>query len=343
MSKIKSRFILYSILLVLLSMFSVSCLASKDVTPHKIQKILAILKGGRIVADYYKPVKKDVYSVVATPEFADYKKFETTFYAKFRKKLNLHNMRKVDYKDKLVFSNGHDEIQYFKTTGAVIYTRGLSEKKLNNSNMERMKKASIDFIIKYGGGLPKDAALTQFFPIQIINNTTGKIKPFRCLLNYSRKYQDLKVAGLGADIITIDVDDGGITFYKKLWRNFKLDKKIAAALITDEVEALNKNISQILSTLAWISVQKDQLYKITEVNLVYVGSRFNDPVNTITLAWEYKCEDLYFYIDAITGDFLEKQTTFSTESGVNSLKKEFEILNKNKNERLLINEPRRLE
>lgn len=278
--------------------------SSEDTTPIKTQRVSKKLKDGRIIADYFKPAKREVYSLIASPEIENYEKFERDFYSKYGNKLKIYDVRKVDLMDKAIYSNGNEAVQYFKPTGAVIYNRNSSEKYLNEGASKNMEKSVKDFITEYGGGLPKDAELTGIYPVKVTNMSIGEVKTLSYLLNFSRKYKGIKITGPGADGLVVEVDADGITYYQRLWRNYQIDTKykINADQLVDETEALDRNASTILSN---IKASKDNPLKFTEVNLVYKSSRFDEPANTISPAWEYKCGNNNIYIDATTGDILE--------------------------------------
>ena len=281
-----------------------------DVTSQKITKTL---NKGRISLDYHKPRKLKMYAITSiSPEIKDYNAYERNFYAKFGGKLNLYSLRKVETETKVGYSNNVEDVQYYKPTGAIFYHRGLSQQYLedfiaNNkkANNGGVKKIARDFIDEYGGGLPDDGVLDGIHPVVLKNMRTGERKVQSYLLHFEKRINGIKVAGSGADGITVEVDADGIAYYQRLWRNYEINKNVTLSeeQIIDEDKALEQNYAGVSARYGGT---KEKPLKINEVNLVYKASRFDDNSNIAIPAWEYKNESgVAIYLNAATGEILD--------------------------------------
>ena len=172
---------------------------------------------------------------------------------------------------------------------------------------------------KFGIPLPDDAVLSEIQPVFLTNIKTGEKKVQSYLLYYTKYVNGTKISGPGADGIVIEIDAEGISYYKRLWRNYNLGEgeeekidskgnrkkkhgnKISKEQLLDEEEALVRNADKILSAFR---LGKGSL-TINNVSLVYKATPFDADENIAVPAWEYSVDrSVKVYVNAITGELI---------------------------------------
>ncbi len=265
-------------------------------------RVIESLCNGKVILNYKKPTKKQVYSLRTISEVSNSQSVESEFYSNNRFKLpGLFYVKKINYTDKIQYKTASENVLYHEPTGAVVYQKNVSTTPINKNLEEAIIEAE-DFINDFGGGLPRGAKLDKVYGNRIKNLRTGETKYHSYILHYSVDYAGVKFSGPGTDGILIEVTEEGISYYRRLLRAYSKNTSNTYTLadIIDEKTAFKMNAENISSRIRTL-----QPIVITEVNLVYKSSKFNAAKNYVAPAWEYKEKGgLTFYINAISGKII---------------------------------------
>ncbi|MCK4258997.1 MAG: hypothetical protein KAX49_08470 [Halanaerobiales bacterium] len=80
-----------------------------------------------VLLNYTKPQQTNIYTVTCTSEISDYQTVEKDFYDSFGPLIpELYQVQKIDYGNYIQYKNDYASLQYYKSTGGLIYRRNKS-------------------------------------------------------------------------------------------------------------------------------------------------------------------------------------------------------------------------
>ncbi len=209
---------------------------------------------------------------------------------------------KGNYSSKIYAYNKETVIIY--PSGALIFETdcvGEDEFKLNKEQAQQ----KVEEFIEENGGLPEDAYLEKIKADKMVNISTGKETILGYTFVYKHSYNDLKINGIGGDAIKVSIDNTGIPYYFRLWRNVVSEDKpfVFAENDNEKKEKLKEIVSKIKeNAFIYLKCPKDKWPKITEIRLVYWSDYFKAKQEYMPIAWEVNTDvGVKSYVDLDTG------------------------------------------
>ncbi|ACV61424.1 hypothetical protein Dtox_0501 [Desulfofarcimen acetoxidans DSM 771] len=217
----------------------------------------------------------------------------------------------------LVEGPSGSNLEIYNTSGAVLYSKEITEETINFGTDNAISKA--EEFIKVHGGRPFDATISKIWPLEktvidIFNDTTGTPETIGYLVEYKRVINGMLVDGYNGDSIRVLIDKNGVSNYYRLWRDIKSNdgnKKVNNA----EAKGNDNNIKNIIASGQALEKAKrnaNKIYKInkdinpTDAELVYFSKSFMHDQQIMEPAWRVKIDvNAYLYVNAYTGEVEE--------------------------------------
>lgn len=211
-----------------------------------------------------------------------------------------------DYSSKIYTHNDANVIIY--PSGALIFDKDeISDDKFELSIKQAQEK--VEEFIEENGGLPEDAYLERIEAERMTNVLTGEEIITGYTFVYKHSYNNLKIDGAGGDAIKASIDNTGIPYYFRLWRNVVSEDEpfVLAENENDRNEKI-KEIKKKAEESALSSIKSAEKPKITQMRLIYWSNFFKGVQEYMPVVWEINTDlNKKVYVDLTTGELMKPE------------------------------------
>lgn len=196
----------------------------------------------------------------------------------------------------MIYTNGKSNM-FVYPTGAIIYEGVRDRNEFKGTQSEALETAK-QFVQEKGGGLPNDAYVAEIIP-QLETTATPSQRVTAYLVIFKHQIEGITIDGVSGDSIRLLVDNNGVSYMFRMWRNIVSKKLKMGKPLVDSQSAINAAIKYYAT---FIKTTASPVFERLE--LVYWSKSYKEFQDSLPLAWKVTLSGRDIYIDAETGEIL---------------------------------------
>jgi hypothetical protein len=195
-----------------------------------------------------------------------------------------------------IYTDGESNL-YFYQTAAIIFEGQRDRSEYKRTQTEAIETAR-EFVQKKGGELPPDAFISEVIPIyETLGSTSQRILAYTVI--FKHQIDGILIDGKSGDSIKVIVDNSGVSYMFRMWRNIISKKMKTTNSLINEQEAIKAAIQHV-QTVIQINTQP----AFEGIKLVYWSAPFKEFQHSLPLAWKITLSGQEIFVNAETGTIL---------------------------------------
>lgn len=195
-----------------------------------------------------------------------------------------------------IYTNGQSNL-YFYETAAIIFEGKKDRSEYKGTQTEAVETAK-EFVQTKGGGLPLDAFIAEVVPqYDTLATTSQRIVAYTVI--FKHQIDGILIDGTSGDSIRVIVDNSGVPYMFRMWRNIISKKLKMTPSLINEQEATKAAIQHFQTVL---NINNQLIFQ--RMKLVYWSASYKEFQQSLPLAWKITLSGREVFVDAETGTIL---------------------------------------
>jgi hypothetical protein len=196
-----------------------------------------------------------------------------------------------------VYTDGQSNV-FIYPTEAMIY-EGTRARTIFNGTEESAIHTAEEFIITKGGGLPPDARVAEVKEQYQFDATETNKNVISYTIIYKNHVGKVPVDGNYGDSIKVIVDNNGVSYMFRLWREVTSKEKITGSTPVGYQDAVRRAEEYFINNMKTASPPKFE-----EIQKVYWSASFKEFQDKLPVAWKVTLSGKDIFVDTKTGRIL---------------------------------------